>query len=135
MGCKVETKDGMEKVTFLYRLVDGPCPKSYGVNVARIAGNLVSATSHTCRSETPVDCIVFLTLVGMPERILKRAITKSAEIEQLENTRVLKHYEEKLFLEASKLAKKLFTCNQQDLAPFHNILEEWRRMHPLLPAK
>ena len=38
MGCKVEAKDGVEKVTFLYRLADGSCPKSYGVNVARIAG-------------------------------------------------------------------------------------------------
>jgi DNA mismatch repair ATPase MutS len=25
-------------VTFLYRLVPGACPKSYGVNVARLAG-------------------------------------------------------------------------------------------------
>lgn len=29
----------MEEVTFLYRLRPGACPKSYGVNVARLAGN------------------------------------------------------------------------------------------------
>lgn len=40
MACKV-TEDGddtLEEVTFLYKLTDGPCPKSYGVNVARLAG-------------------------------------------------------------------------------------------------
>ena len=26
------------QVTFLYKLTDGGCPKSYGVNVARLAG-------------------------------------------------------------------------------------------------
>ena len=28
---------GQEEVTFLYRLCDGSCPKSYGINVARLA--------------------------------------------------------------------------------------------------
>lgn len=31
-------KDASEKVTFLYHLCDGSSPKSYGVNVARLAG-------------------------------------------------------------------------------------------------
>ena len=26
---------GVDEVTFLYKLADGACPKSYGVNVAR----------------------------------------------------------------------------------------------------
>ena len=30
--------DGVDEVTFLYRLTEGACPKSYGVNVARLAG-------------------------------------------------------------------------------------------------
>ena len=30
--------DGYERVTFLYTLEKGSCPKSYGVNVARLAG-------------------------------------------------------------------------------------------------
>jgi DNA mismatch repair protein MSH6 len=41
MGCRVQTAaaDGTaERVTFLYKLTRGACPKSYGVNVARLAG-------------------------------------------------------------------------------------------------
>ena len=65
MSCKVETRDGMERVTFLYRLADGPCPKSYGVNVARIAGILVGFTVHfhiKCRSEMLLLILFFLEL-------------------------------------------------------------------------
>ena len=29
---------GAEEVTFLHKLAPGACPKSYGVNVARLAG-------------------------------------------------------------------------------------------------
>lgn len=58
MGCKVgSTKGGTEEVTFLYTLSPGACPKSYGVNVARLA--------------------------GMPESILRRAGARSAELEHL----------------------------------------------------
>jgi DNA mismatch repair ATPase MutS len=41
MGCAVAPPaqpGGVEEVTFLYRLTDGACPKSYGANVARLAG-------------------------------------------------------------------------------------------------
>lgn len=41
MGCAVAPPSqpgGAEEVTFLYRLTDGACPKSYGTNVARLAG-------------------------------------------------------------------------------------------------
>jgi DNA mismatch repair protein MSH6 len=42
MACAVtpaeDGGDGVDQVTFLYRLSDGACPKSYGVNVARLAG-------------------------------------------------------------------------------------------------
>lgn len=39
MACEVGVGGGgMEEVTFLYRLAPGSCPKSYGVNVARLAG-------------------------------------------------------------------------------------------------
>ncbi|GAB4841764.1 DNA mismatch repair protein msh6 [Ancistrocladus abbreviatus] len=39
MACQVgKGADGVEEVTFLYRLTNGACPKSYGVNVARLAG-------------------------------------------------------------------------------------------------
>ena len=41
MGCEVRASGGSggaEEVTFLYTLTEGACPKSYGVNVARLAG-------------------------------------------------------------------------------------------------
>jgi len=39
MACQIgEGIGGVEEVTFLYRLTPGACPKSYGVNVARLAG-------------------------------------------------------------------------------------------------
>lgn len=39
MACQVGNGDGgVEEVTFLYRLTRGACPKSYGVNIARLAG-------------------------------------------------------------------------------------------------
>ncbi|XP_047048385.1 DNA mismatch repair protein MSH6 [Lolium rigidum] len=39
MACEVGIGEGgLEEVTFLYRLTAGSCPKSYGVNVARLAG-------------------------------------------------------------------------------------------------
>ncbi|KAJ3705799.1 hypothetical protein LUZ61_009504 [Rhynchospora tenuis] len=39
MACQVGMGEGgLEEVTFLYRLTSGSCPKSYGVNVARLAG-------------------------------------------------------------------------------------------------
>lgn len=42
MACKVGTRiGGPEEVTFLYKLMPGACPKSYGINVARLAGLLV----------------------------------------------------------------------------------------------
>ena len=33
-----DDEDGEESITFLYRFVEGACPKSYGFNVARLAG-------------------------------------------------------------------------------------------------
>jgi DNA mismatch repair ATPase MutS len=37
MGCIVEGEGEAQRVTFLYTLQDGPCPKSFGINVARLA--------------------------------------------------------------------------------------------------
>lgn len=42
MACQVGSGiEGLDEVTFLYRLTLGACPKSYGVNVARLAGMLL----------------------------------------------------------------------------------------------
>lgn len=59
MGCAVTPPTepgGVEEVTFLYRLTDGACPKSYGANVARLA--------------------------GLPDIVVRRAAEKAAESEQ-----------------------------------------------------
>lgn len=56
MACQVGTGvGGVEEVTFLYRLTPGSCPKSYGVNVARLA--------------------------GIPPSVLEKAMAKSTEFE------------------------------------------------------
>lgn len=58
MACQIgEGIGGVEEVTFLYRLTPGACPKSYGVNVARLA--------------------------GLPDYVLQRAVIKSQEFEAL----------------------------------------------------
>lgn len=49
MACMVETDEedpSEETVTFLYKFVDGACPKSYGFNAAKLAGipiNIIKA--------------------------------------------------------------------------------------------
>lgn len=43
MACQVGQGVGnVEEVTFLYRLTPGACPKSYGVNVAQLAGKFLA---------------------------------------------------------------------------------------------
>ncbi|KAG5174932.1 muts protein 6 [Tribonema minus] len=37
MGCIVDGEGEAQRVTFLYTLTDGACPKSFGINVARLA--------------------------------------------------------------------------------------------------
>jgi len=63
MGCLVEEEPAGEggappaaRVTFLYKFAPGACPKSYGLNVARLA--------------------------RLPESIIERAAVKSAEFER-----------------------------------------------------
>jgi len=38
MGCMVDEDGDEEQVTFLYKVTEGPCPKSYGFHAARVAG-------------------------------------------------------------------------------------------------
>lgn len=35
---EIETEQTQETITFLYKFVNGACPKSYGFNAARLAG-------------------------------------------------------------------------------------------------
>jgi MutS domain V len=37
MKCLVDKEGKEQRVTFLYTLAPGPCPKSFGINVARLA--------------------------------------------------------------------------------------------------
>eukprot|EP00953_Heterococcus_sp_UTEX-ZZ885_P013477 7705-Heterococcus_DN1.PRE.5 len=37
MNCLVDKEGKEQRVTFLYTLAPGPCPKSFGINVARLA--------------------------------------------------------------------------------------------------
>ncbi|KAF7804917.1 DNA mismatch repair protein MSH6 [Senna tora] len=56
MACQVgDGIGGVDEVTFLYKLTGGACPKSYGVNVARLA--------------------------GLPTSVLQKAAAKSREFE------------------------------------------------------
>ena len=57
-GGEGDGKKGEEEVTFLYKLAKGACPKSYGTNVARLA--------------------------GLPERVIQRAAAISKERERQE---------------------------------------------------
>ena len=64
MSCRVDENDSddpsssssIPRVTFLYKLVRGACPKSYGTNVARLA--------------------------GLPEPVVARAAALAAELEE-----------------------------------------------------
>jgi DNA mismatch repair protein MSH6 len=65
MGCDVSSNgaEGGEEVTFLYKLTEGACPRSYGTNVARLAGlphnvisraAAISARRTLCTSECAI---------------------------------------------------------------------------------
>ncbi|KAH9551678.1 hypothetical protein CY35_09G025900 [Sphagnum magellanicum] len=98
MACEVaSTPGGSEEVTFLYKLVMGACPKSYGVNVARLA--------------------------GMPESILQRASSRSAQLElafecndKKEITdKVVDLSEEELLKELQHVFKKSQMCDHDPI--------------------
>lgn len=98
MACEVaSTPGGSEEVTFLYKLVMGACPKSYGVNVARLA--------------------------GMPESILQRAGSRSAQLELAFHCNVKKEItgkvvdlsEEELLKELQHVLKKSQMCDHDPI--------------------
>merc|ERR1712070_298612 len=51
MACLVEADGDEQKVTFLYTLAEGPSPKSYGLNVARLA-QLPRSAIETARQKS-----------------------------------------------------------------------------------
>ena len=60
MACMVENEGHeditKESITFLYKLVEGPCPKSHGFNAAKLA--------------------------GLPDQIIRRGYEKAKEFEE-----------------------------------------------------
>lgn len=48
MSCLVEGNGGEQRVTFLYKLAPGPCPKSFGINVARLAQLPDAVSDFSC---------------------------------------------------------------------------------------
>ncbi|MCO5583206.1 hypothetical protein L7F22_037114 [Adiantum nelumboides] len=104
MACKVEHHDEVEKVTFLYKLANGACPKSYGVNVARIA--------------------------GMPESVLKRAAVRASDLESSEGLHVFKGCKRKLFVEILRVAN---SAQMTDLDTIMNLHKQSRSMHLQVP--
>lgn len=77
-----EGSGGVEEVTFLYRLTPGACPKSYGVNVARLAGKITSPQNFSFETKAFSDHCSFLS-TGLPDDVLQRAVIKSQEFEGL----------------------------------------------------
>jgi DNA mismatch repair protein MSH6 len=81
MACRVETPSeagvetfGRETVTFLYTLASGNCPRSYGVNVARLAGLPETVCLAAARRAAHLEAGQLETLVGdarSRERILR----------------------------------------------------------------
>ncbi|XP_042414294.1 DNA mismatch repair protein MSH6 isoform X1 [Zingiber officinale] len=55
MACQVGMVEGVEEVTFLYRLTPGSCPKSYGVNVARLAGLPLSVLQKAAKKSNDFE--------------------------------------------------------------------------------
>ena len=41
-----EENEGEESITFLYKFIDGACPKSYGFNAAKLAGVPLEVVSY-----------------------------------------------------------------------------------------
>ncbi|TYI19204.1 hypothetical protein ES332_A07G148900v1 [Gossypium tomentosum] len=75
MACQVGNGVEGAEVTFLYRLTPGACPKSYGVNVARIA--------------------------GLPDSVLRTAASKSREFEAVYGKHRSEGSEDKLPMQSS----------------------------------
>ncbi|XP_008235198.1 PREDICTED: DNA mismatch repair protein MSH6 [Prunus mume] len=105
MACQVGNGDGgVEEVTFLYRLTPGACPKSYGVNIARLAGLPISVLQKAAAKsrefeatygkhmkadsfffQSPVDNMVscILELISAVEKWTSHESTKSIDIDSL----------------------------------------------------
>ena len=62
-----------ERITFLYRFVEGACPKSYGFNVARLAG----LPQRVC---TKIILIIIINCINVAQ-VVANAREKAREFE------------------------------------------------------
>ncbi|OAY70755.1 DNA mismatch repair protein MSH6, partial [Ananas comosus] len=77
MACQVgKGKGGVEEVTFLYRLTPGSCPKSYGVNVARLAGIPASVLRKAMEKSSGFESNYGKQRVGSNDKIDEVAVIK-----------------------------------------------------------
>ncbi|KAH7862176.1 hypothetical protein Vadar_001089 [Vaccinium darrowii] len=91
MACQVgKGVGGVEEVTFLYRLRPGACPKSYGVNVARLAGSQYHrrmGKQKTLKLKYQLyysamkNEVLTSIISGLPDAVLYKAAAKSLEFE------------------------------------------------------
>lgn len=81
MACMVENEDHEdvteETVTFLYKYTDGPCPKSYGFNAAKLAGMPKEVIRHAYELARKVE------RDALKRRIFAKIITKTPDIADL----------------------------------------------------
>lgn len=78
-----ENKVTEENVTFLYKLSEGACPKSYGFNAARLAGIPAAITKRAQDIATKLEAEVnlrhaFVTLCKMTESSQIRPLIKQS---------------------------------------------------------
>jgi DNA mismatch repair protein MSH6 len=84
MACAVtpaEEAGGVDQVTFLYRLTEGACPKSYGVNVARLAGLPEGVVRRASAASAQAEA---RGIKGLKETPLGMEIDEGGEEEQVE---------------------------------------------------
>lgn len=103
MGCSVkEANDGtgVEDVVFLYQLAEGSCPKSYGANVAKLAGLPLDVVSRAATISRALDrqakkihshgegAINFMKLARDVQRFLgsKQTPLDKAELTSMQNS-------------------------------------------------
>jgi DNA mismatch repair ATPase MutS len=62
MKCLVDKEGKEQRVTFLYTLAPGPCPKSFGINVARLAQlpEQVCTTATSMYTASSSNAIMFI---------------------------------------------------------------------------
>ncbi|XP_023246001.1 probable DNA mismatch repair protein Msh6 [Copidosoma floridanum] len=86
MACKIENEDEGEvteqNVTFLYKLSQGACPKSYGFNAARLAGIPAHITKRAQEIATKLENEVnlrhaFTTLCKINDGLSMKSVLKS----------------------------------------------------------